>query len=86
MNIDPLSTALKEITETQSLLEGLIQSSERFDYPKAKTALRRLNRKVHLLGKVRAEFEARLKARTPNIHILDFRGRSRPAASDTGRV
>ena len=85
MNIDPLSTALKEITETQSLLEGLIQSSERFDYPKAKTALRRLSLKIRALDKVRVEFEARLKARTPNIHILDFRGRSRPAASDTGR-
>ncbi len=78
MNIDPLATALQEIAETQSLLEGLITSSERFDYPKAKIALQKLTRKVRDLARTRAQFEAMLQARAPNIRIVNFRA---PAAT-----
>jgi len=72
MKTDPLDTALREIAETKNLLECLITSSESFDYPKAKIALKQLNRKVQQLGKLRAQFEGLQKARHPNIHVLDF--------------
>jgi hypothetical protein len=45
---DPLAVALQQITETRRLLETLITSSETFDYPKAKIALRGLTRKVRV--------------------------------------
>ena len=73
MNNDPLSTALKEITETRILLESLIRSSESFDYPKAKAALKELNRKIRELAKVGARFEALQQSSPPNIHVLDFK-------------
>jgi hypothetical protein len=72
MNPDPLSLALREITETRRLLEGLITSSESFDYPKAKVALRELNRKVRELTKLEGRLLADLKPSDPKIHVLDF--------------
>jgi len=72
MNLDPLSRALQEITETRRLLETLITSSESFDYPKAKIALRQLGRKVRDLRKHEAVLQDQLKAQYPQIHILDF--------------
>ena len=72
MNLDPLSIALREVTDCKRLLETLITSSETFDYPKAKVALKQLNRKVRELGKVRTELERELKLSRPNIHVLDF--------------
>lgn len=69
---DPLSLALREITETRRLLEGLITSSESFDYPKAKVALRELNQKVRELRKLEARLLADLQSADPNIHVLDF--------------
>ena len=76
MNIDPLSTALREVTETRGLVETLIISSEGFDYPKAKLALRELTKKVQALSKAKAKFETLLKQREPNIRLVDFRGES----------
>lgn len=69
---DPLSVALREVTETRRLVETLITSSESFDYPKAKLALRDLNRKVRDLAKVEARMQAEFTAREPKIHVLDF--------------
>ena len=73
MKNDPLSTALKEITETREMIQSLIVSSESFDYLKAKAALRGLTRKVRHLGRVQAEFQARQKSREPNIYVLQFK-------------
>lgn len=74
MNLDPLSLALQEITETRRLLETLITSSESFDYPKAKMALRQLGRKVRNLRKHEAVLQDRLKMLHPEIHFLDCFG------------
>jgi hypothetical protein len=73
MHIDPLATALKEISETQDLLESLLHSSESFDYPRARLALKELNDKVRDLARIRAKFEEMQKARQPNIYVVDFK-------------
>ena len=78
MNIDPLSTALKEIVETRAMVESLVVSSEKFEYAKAKVALRELTGKVQALAKTQAKFAALLKARQPNICVVDFRSPSPP--------
>ena len=69
---DPLAVALQQITETRRMLETLITSSETFDYPKAKVALRELNRKVRDLAKLEGRLLADLKPLDPKIHVLDF--------------
>ena len=74
--MDPLAIALREIAETKSLLQSLLKSSENFDYPKAKLALRELTKKVQALSKAKAKFETLLKQREPNIRLVDFRGES----------
>jgi hypothetical protein len=73
MKIDPLTTALKQVTETHQILESLITSSESFDYPRAKGALRKLTLKMRELSRLREEFAALLAARTPNIQVVQFR-------------
>ena len=73
MHTDPLATALKEISETQELLESLLHSSESFDYPRTKLALKELNDKVRELAVIRAKFEEMQKARQPNIYVVDFK-------------
>jgi hypothetical protein len=70
--MDPLAIALKEIAETQSLLQSLLKSSESFDYPQAKLVLKELNRKMRFLARTRIQFEEAHKARQPEIHFLDF--------------
>ena len=72
MNPDPLSVALREVTDCKRLLETLITSSETFDYPKAKVALKQINRKVRELGKLQTQWQERLKRSRPTIHVLDF--------------
>ena len=72
MNPDPLSVALREVTECKRLLETLIRSSETFDYPKAKVALKQINRKVRELGKLQSQWQEELKRSQPGIHVLDF--------------
>jgi hypothetical protein len=69
---DPLSVALREITETRRMLETLITSSESFDYPKAKIALGELNRKVRELAKLEGRLQAKFPVSDPKIHVLDF--------------
>jgi len=72
MNPDPLSVALREVTDCKRLLETLITSSETFDYPKAKVALRQINLKVRELGKLQTQLQEDLKRSQPAIHVLDF--------------
>ena len=79
MSIDPLSTALREVAEARGLLETLIISSECFDYPKAKAALRELTKKLQTLNKTKAQFETLLKQREPNICVVDFKAARPPS-------
>ena len=80
MNHDPLATALREIAETRSLLESLLTSSESFDYPNAKAALKQLHRKVRELGRMQARLEKASQVRHPEIRFINFKtGRSAPA-------
>ncbi|MDB6030076.1 MAG: hypothetical protein JWM16_414 [Verrucomicrobiales bacterium] len=72
MNTDPLTLALREIAETRGLLENLITSSESFDYPQAKLALTKLNRKVRDLARVQTKLQAQHRARFPDICMPDF--------------
>jgi len=53
MNLDPVDLALRHICETKHLLDSLITSSESFDYPKAKLALKELEKKARELGRLR---------------------------------
>ena len=69
---DPLAVALQHLTETRRILETLITSSETFDYPKAKVALRELNRKVRDLAKLEGRLLVDLKPSDPKIHVLDL--------------
>jgi hypothetical protein len=70
--MDPLAIALREISETKSLLQSLLKSSESFDYPQARLVLKELNRKVRDLARTRTQFEEAHHAQNPNIHLLDF--------------
>ena len=72
---DPLQLAAKEISDTQLLLEQLITSSESFDYPKAKAALKLLRLKKRQLERLRHEF-SRLAPDT-NICRVDFANRQK---------
>jgi hypothetical protein len=72
MNTDPLTLALREIADTRGLLETLITSSESFDYPQAKIALTKLNRKVRDLARLQAKLQEKHQARFPEICMPDF--------------
>ena len=78
---EPIAVALREIVETRRLIEQLVESSESFNYQKAKEALKTLERKRRALLKLEQELAADLpKAR--NIEVLDFRGaKTSPTAS-----
>ena len=54
------------------MLEALITSSESFDYPKAKVALRELNRKVRDLARLERRLQPQVAPADPKIHVLDF--------------
>ena len=83
MNVDPLSLALVEIAETKNLLEGLITSSESFDYVKAKNALKKLNRKLRDLGKLQSKYQNILRSRTGNICVIDFKAGTNTATQNS---
>jgi hypothetical protein len=72
MNVDPVSIALQNITETKHLLQALITSSESFDYFKAKATLDLLDKKVKHLAKVQAQLQANGRPSAPNIRVVDF--------------
>jgi hypothetical protein len=73
MNIDPLGRALKEISEAKNLLDRLITSSESFDYPQAKLALKKLSQKTRDLAKLQTKYQRLQDSRQPNIYVLDFK-------------
>lgn len=74
VNSEPLDIALRHISETKSLLDALITSSESFDYPKAKVALKELQKKSRELAKVRAALEVNRTAPVPaNVVRVPFR-------------
>ena len=73
MNPCPVDLALQHISETKHLLEQLIQSSESFDYPKAKLALKELQRKQKALTKAQAELMKQQATARPNVTFIPFR-------------
>ena len=82
MSTDPLSIALREIIETTELLESLVLTSESFDYFRAKSALKELNRKVRELSRVRARFESMQSPNPTNVYVLDFKSAKAPAPTE----
>ncbi|MGZ4962523.1 MAG: hypothetical protein ACXWKG_14000 [Limisphaerales bacterium] len=72
MNVDPVSLALQNITETKHLLQMLITSSESFDYIKAKATLQLLDKKVTHLAKVQRQLQATNRASAANVRVVDF--------------
>jgi hypothetical protein len=83
MITDPLGTALKQITEAKDLLASLITSSESFDYPQAKVALKKLDKKVRELGKLQTKFQRTQDSSQPNIYVLDFKAGTRVGARNS---
>lgn len=67
----PLDLALREIGETRHLLQGLITSSESFDYRAAKAALKKLDQKVRKLGRIQSRLQGQA-ASAPNVQAVDF--------------
>ena len=72
MNVDPVSLALQNITETRHLLQTIITSSESFDYIKAKATLDLLDKKIKHLAKVQAQLQAAARPIAPNVRVVDF--------------
>lgn len=71
MHTDPVDLALRHVSETKHLLETLITSSESFDYPAAKLALKALQRKSRELAKAQAELQMGSSASlAPNVIVL----------------
>jgi hypothetical protein len=83
MITDPLGTALKQITETKELLQLLITSSESFDYPEAKAALKKLNRKVRDLSKLQTKYQRVHNSSQPNICVVDFKAATQLGARNS---
>jgi hypothetical protein len=71
VNTEPVTLALQHVRETRALLEGLITSSESFDYHRAKDALKALQKKARELAKVEAEMMAELPTPT-ELKVLQF--------------
>ena len=81
MNSQPLAVALREIVETRKLVEGIVISSENFDYMKAKRAIATLERKVKRLGKLQAQLQQAHRlpiAKAKNIIVVDFQKAAQP--------
>jgi len=71
MHQSPIDVALQHVSETKHLLDALITSSESFDYPKAKLALKSLEMKSRELGKLRAKLIEEQTATAPQ-NLLRF--------------
>jgi transcription elongation GreA/GreB family factor len=84
MTSDPLSAALKEISEARHLLESLLTASENFEYHRAKSVLKKLNRKVRDLARLQASYSQMEKLRAPNLHVLNFEPPSPVAPTRAG--
>lgn len=72
MNVDPVSLALQNITETKHLLQTLITSSESFDYFKAKATLELLEKKIKHLAKVQTQLQSAARPSAPNVRVVNF--------------
>jgi hypothetical protein len=57
------SVALRTVAEARRILEEVVTSSESFNYPKAKSGLKELQRLIRVLGRE----EARLRAHPSQI-------------------
>jgi hypothetical protein len=57
MQSDSIELALRQVCETKHLVEGLLVSSESFDYVRAKAVLEQLKIKVKILGKIESDLE-----------------------------
>ena len=74
MNLDPIDVALRHVSETRNLLDTLITSSETFDYPRAKAALRELNKKARELSKLCTALEMQRMPMPANVLRLPVSG------------
>jgi hypothetical protein len=70
MHTDPVELALRHVSETKHLLDALITSSESFVYPKAKLALKELQKKSRELAKAQAELQMQGPPIPPNVITL----------------
>ena len=81
MHLNPVDIALQHVSETKNLLDALITSSESFDYRKAKSALKALQRKTHELGKLKVELQAQSMEIAPtNVLVFPTTSNTRPAS------
>ena len=71
--LDPLDLALEKISESKRILEGVITSSENFDYPKAKEGLRALEKMLRELGKAQAKLQEARHRTASNVKVVDFK-------------
>ena len=69
MKKDPLELAIRKISETRNLLQLLITSSEGFDYPQAKSAIRDLQSKVQELAHLQQDLKRRC---VPAADVIEF--------------
>lgn len=81
MKSDPLTVALRSVSETKHLLEALLIASETFEYKKAEKTLALLHKKMKELGRLQAEMEARVQVREPNIRMVNFRPATKEAVT-----
>jgi hypothetical protein len=72
-NSSPLDLAIKHVAETRHLLETLVLSSESFDYPRAKIAVKELQKKSRELAKLQAELSDEKKSSATNVTFVPFR-------------
>jgi transcription elongation GreA/GreB family factor len=70
---NPLTIALNEVSETRLLVQALLNGSENFDYPEAKKALRKLQRKERTLARLQARYQSLAQTRAPNLCFIDFK-------------
>ena len=81
MTHNPVDIALLHVSETKHLLDALITSSESFDYQKAKSALKALERKSRELGRLRVELQALAMEVAPtNVLVFPIASNTRPTS------
>jgi hypothetical protein len=81
MNRNPVDIALLHVSETKHLLDALITSSESFDYRKAKSALKALEKKARELEKLQTELQAQSTEIAPtNVLVFPNASNTRPAS------
>ena len=71
-SFDPLEVALFHLRASHRSLDGLITSSESFNYFQAKKALTQLQKDIAALSETKAAFEQLKRSRHDNIHVVDF--------------